>query len=98
MTRAAAGDTGECGGARRVTVLGATGSIGRATLDLIAAAAEGRYDVQALVANGNAAALAEAARRVRARLAVVADRAALPALSEALAGSGIATAAKAIKP
>jgi len=93
MTRAAGGEVVEGGGARRVTVLGATGSIGRATLDLIAAAPEGRYDVQALVANGNAAALAEAARRVRARLAVVADEAALPALREALAGTGIATAA-----
>ncbi len=81
------------GAMRRVTVLGATGSIGRATLDLIAAAPEGSYLVEALVANGNAAALAEAARRVRARLAVVADEAALPALQAALAGSGIATAA-----
>ncbi len=85
---------GQGGGAqRRVTVLGATGSIGRATLDLIAAAPEGTYRVEALVANGNAVALAEAARRVRARLAVVADEAALPALREALSGSGIATAA-----
>ncbi len=85
---------GQGGGAqRRVTVLGATGSIGRATLDLIAAAPEGTYRVEALVANGNAVALAEAARRVRARLAVVADEAALPALREALAGSGVATAA-----
>lgn len=81
------------GAARRVTVLGATGSIGRATLDLIAASPEGSYRVEALVANGNAVALAEAARRVRARRAVVADEAALPVLREALAGSGIATAA-----
>ncbi len=81
------------GAARRVTVLGATGSIGRATLDLIAASPEGSYRVEALVANGNAVALAEAARRVRARRAVVADEAALPVLREALSGSGIATAA-----
>jgi len=78
---------------RRVTVLGATGSIGRATLDLIAAAPEGSFDVQALVANGNAAALAEAARRVRAKRAVVADERALPELRDALAGTGIDTAA-----
>ncbi|MCU0987749.1 MAG: 1-deoxy-D-xylulose-5-phosphate reductoisomerase [Acetobacteraceae bacterium] len=78
---------------RRVTVLGATGSIGRATLDLIAAAPDGSFSVEAVVANGNAVALAEAARRVRARRAVVADEAALPVLREALAGSGIATAA-----
>jgi 1-deoxy-D-xylulose-5-phosphate reductoisomerase len=75
-----------------VTVLGATGSIGRATLDLIAAAPEGSFAVQALVANGNAAALADAARRVRARLAVVADERALPGLRAALAGTGIETA------
>jgi 1-deoxy-D-xylulose-5-phosphate reductoisomerase len=74
---------------RRVTVLGATGSIGRTTLDLIAEAAPGCFEVEALVANGNARALATAALRVRARLAVVADPAALPALREALAGSGI---------
>jgi 1-deoxy-D-xylulose-5-phosphate reductoisomerase len=74
---------------RCVTVLGATGSVGRATLDLIAGAPPGAFEVVALVANGNAAALAEAARRARARLAVVADRAALPALRTALAGTGI---------
>jgi 1-deoxy-D-xylulose-5-phosphate reductoisomerase len=70
-------------------VLGATGSVGRATLDLIAEAPAGSFEVVALVANGNAAALAAAARRVRAQLAVVADVAALPALREALDGSGI---------
>ncbi|MFQ3622511.1 MAG: 1-deoxy-D-xylulose-5-phosphate reductoisomerase, partial [Acetobacteraceae bacterium] len=75
---------------RRVTVLGATGSIGRSTLDLVAAAAPGTFEVEALVANGNAVALAEAARRVGARRAVVADTDAWPALSESLAGSGIA--------
>jgi 1-deoxy-D-xylulose-5-phosphate reductoisomerase len=74
---------------RRVSVLGATGSVGRATLDLIAEAPPGSFEVVALVANGNAAALAAAARRLRARLAVVADVAALPALREALDGSGI---------
>jgi 1-deoxy-D-xylulose-5-phosphate reductoisomerase len=73
---------------RRVTVLGATGSVGRATLDLIAEAPPGTFIVEALVANGNARALADAARRVGARLAVVADPAALPELRAALAGTG----------
>ncbi|WP_239451629.1 1-deoxy-D-xylulose-5-phosphate reductoisomerase [Elioraea rosea] len=91
MMPAAPGGAGSA--QRRVTVLGATGSIGRATLDLIAAAPEGSFAVQALVANGNAVALAEAARRVRAARAVVADEAAYAALKEALAGSGIACAA-----
>lgn len=91
MMPAASGGAGSA--QRRVTVLGATGSIGRATLDLIAAAPEGSFAVQALVANGNAFALAEAARRVRAARAVVADEAAYPALKEALAGTGITCAA-----
>jgi len=92
MTSAGSRDAG-AGAPRRVTVLGATGSIGRATLDLIASAPEGSFAVQALVANGNAAALAEAAMRVRARRAVVADERALPDLRDALAGTGIETAA-----
>jgi 1-deoxy-D-xylulose-5-phosphate reductoisomerase len=74
---------------RRLTVLGATGSIGRATLDLIAEAPPGTFVVEALVANGNAEALAAAARRVGARLAVLADDGALSALRSALEGSGI---------
>jgi 1-deoxy-D-xylulose-5-phosphate reductoisomerase len=75
---------------RRVTVLGATGSVGRATLELIAEAPPGSFEVVALVANGNATALAAAARWVRARRAVVADASALPTLQAALAGTGIA--------
>ena len=78
---------------RRVTVLGATGSIGRSTIDLIAGAPAGRFEVEALVANGNATALAEAARRVRAKRCVVADASAWPALKEALAGTGVVAAA-----
>ena len=74
---------------RRVNVLGATGSIGRSTLDLIAAAPPGQFEVETLVANGNALALAEAARRVRAKRCVVADATAWPALKEAVAGSDI---------
>jgi 1-deoxy-D-xylulose-5-phosphate reductoisomerase len=77
---------------RSVTILGATGSVGRSTLDLIARAPE-RFEVLALTANRDAAGLAEAARRVGAKRAVICDPAFLPALDEALAGSGIATAA-----
>jgi 1-deoxy-D-xylulose-5-phosphate reductoisomerase len=75
-----------------VTVLGATGSVGRSTLDVIARS-NGRFEVDALAAGSNAVALAELAIRHRARLAVVADERALPALREALAGTGIASAA-----
>ena len=77
---------------RSVTVLGSTGSIGRSTLSLLEAAPEGAFAVEALVAGRDVATLAAQARAHRARLAVVADPASGPALAEALAGSGIATA------
>jgi 1-deoxy-D-xylulose-5-phosphate reductoisomerase len=75
--------------ARTITLLGATGSVGRATLDLIARAEDGAYDVIALTANGNAVELAKLARQFGAKFCAVADEAAGPALGEALAGSGI---------
>jgi 1-deoxy-D-xylulose-5-phosphate reductoisomerase len=76
----------------RLTVLGATGSVGTSTLDLVGRHPD-RFQVEALVANANAAALADLAVRHRARLAVVADPAQGPALAQALAGTGIATGA-----
>ncbi|KAA5801587.1 1-deoxy-D-xylulose-5-phosphate reductoisomerase [Alkalicaulis satelles] len=75
--------------ARTVTLLGATGSVGQATLDLIARAPEGAYDVMALTANTDAESLAAAARRVGARFCAVADERAGPALEAALAGTGV---------
>jgi 1-deoxy-D-xylulose-5-phosphate reductoisomerase len=77
---------------RSVTILGATGSIGRSTLALLAEAPE-RYRVEALTAQRNALALARLARERRARLAVVADPAAWGELRDALAGTGIEAAA-----
>ena len=77
---------------RTVAILGATGSIGRSTLDLIARAPE-RFEVLALTANRDASGLAEAARKVGAKRAVICDEACLPALRDALAGAGIETAA-----
>ncbi|MDP1026191.1 1-deoxy-D-xylulose-5-phosphate reductoisomerase [Sphingomonas sp. KR1UV-12] len=71
---------------RTVTVLGATGSVGTSTLDLIEREPE-RFRVRALTANCDVAKLAAAARRTHAELAVVADEACLPALREALAGT-----------
>jgi 1-deoxy-D-xylulose-5-phosphate reductoisomerase len=77
---------------KRVTVLGATGSVGKSTLDLI-----GRnphlFEVVALTAQSNVEALAELAVRHRASLAVVADDACYGALKERLSGSGIEVAA-----
>jgi 1-deoxy-D-xylulose-5-phosphate reductoisomerase len=78
---------------RSITILGATGSVGRSTAALLEAAPEGNFAVEALVAGRDAAALAAMALRLRARLAVLADPAGLPALREALAGSGIEAAA-----
>ena len=56
---------------RSVTVLGATGSIGDSTMDLLRASRE-RYRIEALTARGNVRALASLAREFDARF--VADR------------------------
>ena len=77
---------------RSVTILGATGSVGCNTIDLIAQEPD-RFVVEALTGNRNAALLAQQARQVRARLAVVADEEVYPELKAALAGTGIEAAA-----
>ena len=71
---------------RSVTVLGATGSIGDSTMDLIRNARE-RYRVEALTANGNVQGLAKLAREFDARFVAVADPSRLTELKEALAGT-----------
>ncbi len=77
---------------RSITVLGATGSVGVSTLDLLLRAPEA-WRVEALTANTDYAGLAAAAKAVNAKLAVVADESAYAALKDALAGSGIEAAA-----
>jgi 1-deoxy-D-xylulose-5-phosphate reductoisomerase len=77
---------------RSLTILGATGSIGASTLDLVRRNRED-WDVVALTANCRAAELARLAREFGAQVAVVADQACLPELREALAGSGVEAAA-----
>ena len=77
---------------RSITVLGATGSIGTSTVDLIKRNPD-RYRVEAVTAGRNAADLAKVAREVRARVAVVAKPEAYDELKQALAGSGIEAAA-----
>jgi 1-deoxy-D-xylulose-5-phosphate reductoisomerase len=77
---------------RRVTILGSTGSIGCNTVELLAADRDA-YAVEALVAWRNAQRLAEQAKHLGARLAVIADESQYGVLKEALAGSGIETAA-----
>ena len=76
---------------RRITILGATGSVGQNTVALLEAQGGAEaYEVVALTGGGNVALLAEQARRLGARIAVTADPARLAELEAALAGSGIA--------
>ncbi|WP_299961813.1 1-deoxy-D-xylulose-5-phosphate reductoisomerase [uncultured Roseobacter sp.] len=77
---------------RRVSILGATGSIGQNTLDLIARAPDD-YSVVALTGAGNIPQLAADARRLRAEIAVTAYEDRLEDLRAALAGSGVEAAA-----
>ncbi len=77
---------------RTITILGATGSIGTSTLDLIRRAPQ-RYRVESISARRNAAALGKIAREIGARHAVVADPAAYRELKDALSGSRVEAAA-----
>ena len=76
---------------RTISILGATGSIGASTLDLIRRERK-KWRVVALTANGNVAELARLAREFDAELAVVADEARMPELREALADTAIEAA------
>ncbi|KWV57313.1 1-deoxy-D-xylulose 5-phosphate reductoisomerase [Bradyrhizobium macuxiense] len=73
---------------RAVTVLGATGSIGDSTMDLLRGARD-RYRVEALTANSNVQGLAKLAKEFGARFAAIADPARLSELKDALAGTRI---------
>jgi 1-deoxy-D-xylulose-5-phosphate reductoisomerase len=79
---------------RRITVLGATGSVGASTLDLMAqaeATGTGAFEVEALTGGANIAKLAEQAKRWRPKLAVTADPARLDELRDALSGTDVAS-------
>jgi len=78
-------------GARRVTILGSTGSVGQSTVDLLLRNPDG-FEVEALTANRNPVRLAEQARALRARFAAIADPVHYLALKDALAGTGIEAA------
>ena len=71
---------------RSLSILGATGSVGTSTLDLVAHH-PGRFDVIALTAARQVDKLAEAALKTGARLAVIEDAELLPELRERLSGS-----------
>ncbi len=71
---------------RKVSILGATGSIGTSTLDLIERSSE-LFEVIALTAATDVEGLADAARRTGARLAVIAEPSRLGELEARLAGT-----------
>lgn len=77
---------------RTISILGATGSVGEQTLDLVRRNRDD-WRVVALTANCQVATLAAAAREFGAEIAVVADESCLADLRDALAGSGIEAAA-----
>ncbi|WP_315806588.1 MULTISPECIES: 1-deoxy-D-xylulose-5-phosphate reductoisomerase [unclassified Bradyrhizobium] len=77
---------------RSITVLGATGSIGDSTMDLLRASPE-RYRVEALTGNSNVQGLAKLAKEFNAGFVAVADPSRLTELREALSGTGIESGA-----
>lgn len=77
---------------KSITILGATGSIGTSTLDLINRNPQA-FEIIALTAHSDAEGLAAAARKCGARHAVIGDANKFEALKAALAGSGITVAA-----
>ena len=77
---------------RKIAILGATGSIGKSTLDLVERSPD-RFMVTAVTAATNVEALAAIARRTGAELAVVADESRLPELQELLVGTPCRAAA-----
>jgi 1-deoxy-D-xylulose-5-phosphate reductoisomerase len=77
---------------RRVSIFGATGSIGENTVDLIGRRPEA-YDVVALTGGRNIARLAEQAIALNAEIAVTGHPECHTELRDALAGTGIETAA-----
>jgi len=77
---------------KSVTLLGATGTIGRSTLKIIAAHPD-RFELAALTAGDNVALLAEQCRQFKPKRAVIANPSLYHELKEALKGTGIKAAA-----
>ena len=78
-------------GLKRLTILGSTGSVGTQTLDLVAETPDA-YQICALVGGRNVELLAAQARRFRPDITVISDESLLPALREALVGTGLMAA------
>jgi len=84
----------DAGDETRISVFGATGSIGCSTLDVVRhLSAQRRFRVVALTGNRNVALLADQALEFRPQVAVIADASGLAVLRERLAGTGIEAAA-----
>lgn len=79
-------------GRRTITILGSTGSVGCNTVELVEARPD-LYRVEALVANTSVDLLADQARRLKPRMAVVADESSYAPLKDALSGTGVMAAA-----
>ena len=77
---------------KTIALLGATGSIGSSTLDVVARHPD-RFRIGALTANGRVDALLALCARFRPDTAVVADPAGYPALRDGLAALGLPTRA-----
>lgn len=80
------------GDIKRLTILGATGSIGTSALDLVARNPN-HFSIAAVTAQTNVAKLAESARACGAERAVIGDEALYGELKTALAGTSIEVAA-----
>ncbi len=83
---------------KKITILGVTGSIGQSTMDVILSAPE-MFDVQAISAHRNVRRLAEAAIKLQAKQAIIADETQESALQNLLESHNIEvlTGAKAIE-
>ena len=75
-----------------MSILGATGSIGRSTAQVVRDA-PGVFEIEVVAGGSDAVALAQMARELGAKCAVIARDSALADLRDALAGSGIEAAA-----
>jgi len=78
---------------RGITILGATGSIGASSLDVIARHPD-RFEIVALTAQSKVDALVSLCARFRPRVAVIGDPSCEAALRQALRANGLATQAR----
>ena len=77
---------------KRITILGATGSVGTSTLDLVERNPD-KFGIEALTAGKDWARLAEIAIATKAKLAVIADESCYRQLKDALSHTSIGVAA-----